>query len=270
MRTDRLSSESKLLRRAIAICALSVVMLFGQSTRFEVASVKLSKDPAPGGDTQITPGRFRGKDLALQWLILTAFRIRSGNLSGNLPNWTITDRYDIEAKTADAAGEDQILVALQNLLADRFGLRVHREMKEEPVYFLTVAKGGLKMSAGECISLKKDFPNECWSESTQGLVHTLDWRGVKTSDASGVAYRTLAGNLPGMVRRSVIDKTGLTGTYDVHLRWASEPPPGADVADPGAPSISDALEEQLGLKLEAGRGPVEYLVVDRVERPSGN
>jgi uncharacterized protein (TIGR03435 family) len=73
-----------------------------------------------------------------------------------------------------------------------------------------------------------------------------------------------------MVRRAVIDKTGLTGIYDVHLRWASDPPNGADVGEPGAPSIFDALPGQLGLRLEAGRGPVEYVVVDHVERPSGN
>jgi uncharacterized protein (TIGR03435 family) len=258
----------KALWLCVALAALAP--LSAQSPRFEAASIKLSKDPAPGGDTQITPGRFRGKDLALQWLILTAYRIRSGNLSGELPNWTISERYDIEAKTAEPLGEDQVLVALQNLLAERFGLRLHREMRDEPVYFLTAAKSGIKMAAGSCVPVKQDFPNECWSQGGQGLIHTLDWRGVRMSDPGGVAYRTLTGQLPGMVRRAVIDKTGLTGTFDVHLRWASDPPNGADVGEPGAPSIFDALPGQLGLRLEAGRGPVEYVVVDHVERPSGN
>lgn len=249
--------------KAVMVVALLASMCAAQSPKFDVASIKLGKNPADIGDTQITPGRFRGKGLALQWLILTAYRINSKNLSGNLPAWTIDDRYDIEAKTADPIDEDQVLIALQNLLADRFGLRLHREMKDEPVYFLTVVKGGIKMSAGDCVSVKKDYPNECWQQGKNGANYTLDWRGVRLSDIGGVAYRTLVGQLSGIVRRSVIDKTGLQGTYDVHLRWGTD-------SDSSGPSIFDALETQLGLKLEPGRGPVEYLIVDRVEKPTAN
>ncbi len=252
---------------------LAVVLgVAATAAQFEVASIKVSKDPAPGGDVQITPGRFRGRDLALQWLILTAFRIKSGNLSGELPNWTIAERYDVDAKTGDASGEDLVLQALQNLLKDRFQLREHREMRDEPVYFLTVGKGGSKMPAGSCVPMKEDLPNECYSIHSEGLVQTLDWRGVSMSEASGVAYRSLAWQLSGALRRPVIDKTGLSGTFDVHLRWAKDGKDGepgeATVTD--APSLAVALEEQLGLKLEAGRGPVEYMVVDHVEKPSGN
>jgi uncharacterized protein (TIGR03435 family) len=240
--------------------------------RFEVASIKVSKDPAPGGDVQITPGRFRGKDLALQWLILTAYRLKSGNLSGDLPNWTISERYDIEAETGSADGEDRILLALQTLLAERFQLRQHRETKKEPVYFLRIGKNGIKMSAGSCVPVKKDYPNECWSQQTDGLVRTLDWRGVPMSDPGGVAYRTFAGQLSSFVNRAVIDATGLKGTFDVHLRWMGDPQPGeaVDPAGAQAPSIFDALKEQVGLTLESGREPVEYMVVDHVERPSTN
>jgi uncharacterized protein (TIGR03435 family) len=249
--------------------------------RFEVASIRLSKDPKPGGDVEITPGRFRGKDLALQWLILTAYRIKSDKLTGNLPSWTIDDRYDIDAKTDDASGEDRVLLALQALLSDRFHLAEHRETKEEPVYFLTIGKSGIKMPPGSCVPAKKDLPNECYSAHSEGLVQTLDWRGINISAPEGVAYRSLAWQLSGSLKRSVIDKTGLSGTFDVHLRWARDPEPtaigtpggpavNAVPADPGAPSIFDAVEKQLGLKLESGRGPVEYLVVDRVNRPTGN
>jgi bla regulator protein blaR1 len=248
--------------------------------KFEVASIRLSKNPEPGGNVEITPGRFRGKDLALQWLILVAYRINSGNLSGDLPSWTISERYDIDAKTDDASGEDRILLALQALLKDRFALKEHHEVKEEPVYFLTIGKNGIKMPPGSCVPTKKDLPNECYSQKSDGLVQTMDWRGVRISDPTGVAYRTLVGHLS-INKRPVIDKTGLTGTFDVHLRWARDPepegflPPGdtaalAPSAEPGAPSIFDAMEEQLGLKLESGRGPVEYLIVDGVERPGEN
>ncbi len=248
--------------------------------QFEVASIRLSKNPEPGGNVEITPGRFRGTDLALQWLILTAYGIKSGNLSGDLPSWTISLRYDIDAKTGDSSDEDQILLALQTLLQNRFKLRLHREMKEEPVYFLTIGKNGIKMPPGNCVPVKKDFPNECWSQGSDGLIRTLDWRGVRISDATGVAYRTLVGQLSASVKRPVIDRTGLSGTFDVHLRWAIDPPPAmvagtapntaTPSAESSAPSIFDSLEEQLGLKLESGRGPAEYLIVDHVERPSDN
>ena len=244
---------------------------------FEVASIRVSKNPEPGGNVDVTPGRFRGKDLALQWLILVAYRINSGNLSGYLPSWTLSERYDIDAKTDDASGEDRILQALQTLLRDRFKLTEHREMKEEPVYFLTIGKNGIKMPPGSCVPVKKDLPNECYSSKNDGLVQTMDWRGVTMSDPTGVAYRSLAGHLF-INKRPVIDKTGLKGTFDVHLRWARDPDPAAvgapgdtaPSAEPSAPSIFDAMEEQLGLKLESGRGPVEYLIVDHVEKPSEN
>ena len=250
----------------------------GDEPRFEVASIRLSKDPAPGGDISITPGRFHGTDLALQWLILTAYRINSKFLSGNLPNWTIAERYNIDARTAGPASEDQVLTALRELLKERFQLQEHRATKEEPVYFLTIASGGIKMPAGSCIPLKKDLPNECYRQTNEGLITTIDWRGVRISDPEGVAYRTLAGHFSGIDNRVIVDKTELTGTYDVHLRWERDPPATAQgdptaqaaPAGPHAPSLFDAMEKQLGLRLEGGRGPVEYLVVDQVEKPSEN
>ena len=253
---------------------MAVVLIKAQappnhSPQFEVASVKVSKNPETGGDVQVTPGRFRGKDLALQWLILVAYRLKSGHLSGDLPDWTISQRYDIDAKTGDASGEDQILLALQTLLRDRFQLKEHLETRQEPVYFLMVGKNGSKMPTGSCVPKKQDLPNECYSSTSQGLVTTMEWRGVPMSAPAGVAYRSLSGHLT-VNNRPVIDKTGLTGTFDVHLRWARDPGTLDVPADPGAPSIFDAVQEQLGLKLEPGRGPVEYMVVDHVERPSGN
>jgi uncharacterized protein (TIGR03435 family) len=98
------------------------------------------------------------------------------------------------------------------------------------------------------------------------------------SDPDGVAYRTLAGHLSGVNNRVIIDKTGLTGTYDVYLQWERDPPATAPGDAPAqaapvvlhAPSLFDAMEKQLGLRLESGRGPIEYFVVDRVEKPSQN
>jgi uncharacterized protein (TIGR03435 family) len=276
-------SRVQLVIVTVASLAMAVIFSAGSLVRaqtkpeagpaFEVASIKPSKDPEPGGTVEITPGRFEAKDFALQWLILTAYKIKSENLSGDLPSWTIDERYTIDAKTEGVIGEDQTLSALQNLLKARFQLKEHREIKTEPVYFLTIGKSGIKMPRGSCVPVKKDFPNECWSQGRDGLIRTLDWRGVSMSASSGVAYQNLAWQLAAAVKRPVIDKTGLSGTYDVHLRWLVDPAPG-DAPGPspelGVPSIADALEKQLGLKLESGRGPVEYLVVDHVERPSEN
>jgi uncharacterized protein (TIGR03435 family) len=261
---------------ALVLAALSTCTLPAQTPHFDAASIRLSRDPQPGGNTDITPGHFRGTDLALQWLILTAYRIKSDKLSGNLPSWTIDDRYNIDATTGGAEGEDGVLLALQALLADRFHLQVHRETKEEPVYILTVgkdAKAGPKMPPGSCVPVKKDLPNECYSSRTTGLVQTLDWRGVAMSDPSGVAYRSLAWALSGPLKRSVIDKTGLKGTFDVHLRWQRDLDPGAPLTSSDsetAPSIFDAVEKQLGLRLTSGRGPVEYMIVDHVAKPTEN
>ncbi len=162
---------------------------------------------------------------------------------------------------------------MRELLKERFQLQEHRVTKEEPVYFLTIAKDGIRMPAGSCVPVKKDLPNECYSQTNNGLVTTMDWRGVRMSDPDGVAYRTLAGHFSGINNRVIIDKTGLTGTWDVHLQWERDPPANAPADTPPehhAPSLFDAMQAQLGLKLESGRGPVEYLVVDRVERPSQN
>jgi uncharacterized protein (TIGR03435 family) len=276
----RRKMESRVLWILMLAAFITVALHMGPTAlaqtgdaRFEVASIRLSKDPAPGGDISITPGRFRGKDLALQWLILSAYRINSKFLSGELPSWTIAERYDIDARTAGPASEEQVLAALRELLKERFQLQEHRITKEEPVYFLTVAKGGLKMPAGSCVPVKKDLPNECFSQTSNGLVTTIDWRGVRMSDPDGVAYRTLAGHFSGINNRVIVDNTGLAGTYDVHLQWERDPSPttqGDAPATVHAPSLFDALQEQLGLRLESGRGPVEYLVVDRVGRPSEN
>lgn len=235
---------------------------------FEVASIRLSKDPAPGGDIKVTPGRFAGTDLALQWLILTAYRLRPFQLSGDLPGWTISERYTIDAKAENAASEDRVLEMIQTLVEDRFKLRFHRETKEGPVYVLTIAKGGLKMHPGTCVPSKGDLPNECGGYGRgEGATTTLNWRGVPISNPAGVAYRSLAWQLSLGLGRPVIDKTGLTGGYDVHLHWTADRDAGPNAT---GPSIFTAMEEQLGLKMEAARGPVEYFVVDHAERPSGN
>jgi len=158
----------------------------------------------------------------------------------------------------------KILEALRSLLADRFQLALHSETKEQPVYALVVNKGGPKLQE---------------STEPRGLIRKM---GRGTLKAQAVELGMLALNLSNELGRSVFDKTGLAGKYDFELKWAPSqdsaaqlgaPPQTAEFAlpaDPDGPSIFTALQEQLGLRLESGKGPVEVLVIDRAERPSKN
>jgi uncharacterized protein (TIGR03435 family) len=201
--------------------------------------------------------------------------VRASQISGG-GQWIDSERYDIEARApardANTPAEpsrlsreqlQMVRERLKSLLADRFQLAIHSETKEEPVYWLVLNKGGSKLR-----------------ESTEptGLIRLM---GRGTLKGQAVEVGMLALNLSNQLGRSVIDKTGLAGKYDFELKWVpSEPAPGqlggppaagsALPADPDGPSIFTALEEQLGLRLESAKGPVEVLVVDRAERPSKN
>jgi uncharacterized protein (TIGR03435 family) len=179
-------------------------------------------------------------------------------------------RFDFQAKVLDADGVDlealtdkQLGPILQSMLVDRFKLKTHAETKTLPVYELVVAKGGLKLKATPATAGDgQEMPRE-------GMitVHRGDLSGT------GMTMARLSSLLGDAVRRTVIDKTGLTGNYDVALKWTPEGE--ANVAgDSGAtdvpPPIFTAVQEQLGLKLQAGKGPVATLVVDHVEKPSEN
>jgi uncharacterized protein (TIGR03435 family) len=171
------------------------------------------------------------------------------------PVWLNTDSYDIEAKAEGEPNKEQMLTMLRALLADRFSLKVHRESKEGNVYALTVAKGGhkLKPPTGDdaLISLYRyDPPTE---------------PGVHYSLAGKRATLAMIANRLGQVLgRPVIDRTGIEGEFGFKVDYAID-----DNPDSGA-SLPAAVQEQLGLKLEAAKGPVETLVVDHAEKPSAN
>lgn len=190
-----------------------------------------------------------------------------------------SDRFDIEAKSADGADMDirkmseaqrnefekRIQLKLQSLLADRFNLAIHRESKEMPIYELVVAKGGPKLAPAAADDGKGPRGMRMRPGQFEGMGATLPMLAQTLSDATS---------------HKVIDKTGITGSYDFKLDWTPEPgqmapPPGPEnetlpPPDPSGPSIFTAIEEQLGLKLQATRGPVEVIVIDRVEKPSAN
>jgi uncharacterized protein (TIGR03435 family) len=228
---------------------------------FEVASVKPIKSVnggfnPRGGSIRTTQGQITMENVSLRKCIGYAYGIGEDKdyaISG--PDWLNSERYDITAKWAP--GHPQVLLMMQNLLAERFKMSVHRETKDLPMYALVVAKGGSKL---------REVENG--SGGFSGAPGKLT--GQK------VPMFKIAEHLSQMVDRPVFDMTGLKGFFEFTLEWtpdekASLATPG-DATNPGAgPSIFSAIQAQLGLRLEARRGPVEVLVVDHAEKiPIGN
>jgi uncharacterized protein (TIGR03435 family) len=255
--------------------------------QFEVASVKPSAPdargmfirPGPGGGMSIT-------NMALKELIVIAYRIQPFQISGG-PSWISSNHYDVIAKpeSRPSPGDNQLM--LQALLADRFQLVIHRETKELPVYALVLARKDGKLGPG-LVPAKEGGcqppdPNKLPPPLEPGKPPTLgcgeQFLGISQLKAVSAPITNLLFFLSRMLGRSVIDKTGLTGKFDITATWtpdetqaAAPLPPDAPKLPSGdvGPSIFTAFQEQLGLKLEAQKGPVEMLVIDRAEKPSEN
>ena len=206
----------------------------------------------------------------LRRLILSAYGLRDFQLTGG-PDWLNTSTWEVAAKIdppdpppakADPAYDawnQRRTQRLQSLLAERFGLKCHMTTKELPVYELVVAKGGSKLTETKAEEDKRGSTN------IEGRNH----KSVGTF--TGVTTKSLAAMLSGEAGRMVLDKTELTGSYDFTLTWANDDEPTAANADAASgPTLFTAVQEQLGLKLESSKGPVEVLVIDSVEKPGEN
>jgi uncharacterized protein (TIGR03435 family) len=172
------------------------------------------------------------------------------------PAWIDSDRWDIAAKAEGDLTAEQMMPMLQALLEDRFKLKVHRETKEQQIYALAVASSGVKLQP-----LKE---GSCANNPRCGAIIPGANGPNRTMDAVGMQMDMFVRVLSLIVARPVIDKSGLTGPFDaIHLEYAF------GMTDTG-PSIFTSLHDQLGLKLESTKGPVEVLVIDHVEKPSAN
>jgi bla regulator protein blaR1 len=257
---------TKLLLIALTIAPLA------RPQQFEVASIKPADPNTHGMRVQMAPGgRLTASGVTVKFLIQQAYNVKDFQITGG-PGWIGSDRYDISTK-AEGEGQitpEQLRPMMQALLADRFKLTFHRETKEMPVYALVVGKNGPKMHESE---RHED------AEGRGGTQIRMS-RGQITAQAMSMAM--LANQLSNRLGRNVLDKTGLTGNYDFTLEFTPEgmqpmgmPPRegGADAPPPvdsPGPSIFTAVQDQLGLKLESQKGPVEILILDRIERPSEN
>jgi uncharacterized protein (TIGR03435 family) len=234
---------------------------------FDVATVKpVESDVKRGRFFKIQGNnRFVAQDYTLKLLIAAAYSLNPKTISGG-PEWVDSQHYDIAAITpADVRpNRDEQMSMLRGLLAERFKLSFHREQREFSIYALGLAKGGPKLKAS---TAAPDTPPAVISTVYPGRI-LLPARNVTMGDLTSMMQRA-------MLDRPVVDRTGLTGRYDFDLEWApDETQFGGDI--PPAPSDSQvaplfvALQEQLGLKLEATRGMVDALVVDKAEKPTAD
>jgi uncharacterized protein (TIGR03435 family) len=269
---------------------------------FEVASIKPAAPQAmvrfqgsvDGGPGTPAPGRIRFTDMPLRVLIMRAYDVQSFQVSG--PSWMDNQRFDVIAKVPDGATKEDAQIMLQNLLADRFKLRLHKGSKEASIYALVVAKGGIKIekstqtavAPAEGVGGPPPAPPPRGKDGFLRTPHgqlgtqaTVNGRMRMRGDAVTMARLT---DVLGMaLGRPVVDKTGLTGAYDVTLDFSPEgmgPGPKGPAPEEGGgnpdeaprdsndsgPTIFTALQEQLGLKLESRKGPVDLLVVESVEK----
>src|SRR5215467_7111884 len=270
---------------AIAMCAVAAVAIVGRAQdkdpTFEVATVKANKSGESNGGLQRQPGgRLTATNMPLRPMITYAFQIAGYQLVG-APGWVDAARYDVVAKmegnppaVAPGAGVDPMQIALQRLLADRFKLKVHHDSHEMDIYALVMLKPGtpgpaLKPTTEDCAAAAKAAergapltgPNAPFCGSGVGP-GTIRFGGLPGSQ--------IARTLSILAGRFVADRTGLTGSWDFNLKFAPEQRQAAGgnaAGDSDLPSFFTAIQEQLGLKLEATRGPVDVVVIDNIEMP---
>lgn len=263
---------------------------------FEVASVK--KSPPATGGVRVVFGsregdRWLAENATVRILLRNAYTPEFG-MDGQIvggPPWIDTDRFDIQATMAPGTSNDEMRAMVRTLLADRFQLRTHTERREMPVYALRIARSdgrlGPQMRAltVDCDAVRAargrgekpaapagDTAPDC----TTGM--SIRRTGISEIDSSGLTMAALVDNLARAAGRPVLDRTGLTGSFAVTLRFATEAssvsplggPQGVPLEPVDAPSLSAAVQEQLGLRLESRREPMDVLVIDSASAPTEN
>jgi len=278
---------------ALTIClaaAVAVVVLAQDKTpTFEVASVKANKSGESNGRLQGLPGgRVQATNMPVRPIITFAYQIAGYQLIGG-PGWLASDRYDLNAKMEEnvsttpavpgATAPNPMQLALQNLLEDRFKLKVHRETREMDIYALVLARPGGSPGPG-----MKPTTTDCAAVAAAAAAAAREGKppipfgapgqpfcGIQGSTGKirfgGLPAMSFAAAFSGPAGRMVVDRTGLTGRWDFELTFAVEARgPDAPPADPNAPSLFTAIQEQLGLKLEPTKGPVDVVVIDSIEK----
>jgi uncharacterized protein (TIGR03435 family) len=230
---------------------------------FEVASIKANHTGSNSVSIGTSHGRLTGTNVTLLMLVEKGYQLQNFQIAGG-PSWLTTDRYDVIAKTEDhRIKDDDLWLLLQPMLADRFKLKVRREIKQLPVYLMVVA--------GE--HPKNLHVN---SSGQEPFMHVRVYGPKATLEACNTPMAKLAERLSQYTPRKIQDKTGLDKGFDFRLEWAR------DLSGEGTfdtvrenldltgPSLFTALKEQLGLQLKPAKGPVETIVIESAEQPSAN
>lgn len=276
---------------ALAIGASVVSAQTVAKRQFDAASIKPSTSQRIM-TVRPLPGRLSA-DASLQVLIQYAYGVEPFQIVGG-PNWLSSNRYQIDATAGTAATRDQVFLMLQSLLEDRFQLKTHRETKDLQVFALVPNKASLNLQPpqeGGCVDSPANATAD-WTgagrlaapgegSSVQGQCGTaLVVLGPKGAQIRGgkVSMSELARVLSTLVGRSVVDRTGFSGVFDVELNFVPDdttpslppPPPNSGISDMTGVSIAQALQQQLGLRLQSTKGPVQVIVVDQAEPPSAN
>lgn len=259
----------------IAVCVIFAASLFAQAPakipsdlQFEVASFKPSTGqgnvfgirPAPGGQ------RYEANNCPVKLMIQVAYRVKAEQVVGG-PAWLDTDRFDMEAKAEKQSSGDELHVMLMNLLAERLQLKFHHEKREMRMYALSVGKGGPKLTPHQ-----EANGGEPWIDQAQ--VKFLHMKMKATcAPMDYFAFR-----LAQMMDLPVVNLTNLPGEYDFNLEFTRELPPkfpeggkiNGEDPDTSGPNVFEAVKNQLGLELKPQKGPVDVIVIDHVEKPTGN
>jgi len=262
---------------------------------YEVVSIRATN---PGGNnvTRLlnAPDAFTASNVTLMMVVTSAFGVQDNQVLG-APSWASSDRYNIEAKMSGSVTDalqkltpaERTLIQqqmLQGLLADRFKLTVQRVTQRLPVFTLLIGKGGSKLNEAKPDDAYSNGSHGAGGSSSAGQI-TIEGNPTRqTMTGHAVPIARLAYMLTRGLERPVLDKTGLTGNYDFKITFSPDQSqtqsPSTEggatgstptvALDSTAPALITAVEEQLGLKLRSGKGPVEIIVIDRVERPAGN
>jgi uncharacterized protein (TIGR03435 family) len=265
---------------AAGLAGMCAVALRAQTTdaatplQFEVASLKHTLDRGGPGIIKRLPGDrgYYGTNMPLMNYLTVAYQVRPSQIAG--PDWISTDNFDLDAKAERPSTVDELHVMLQNLLLERFHITLRHESKEQPAYALVVDKGGPKLAIHDAAD-KVMLPIS---------------PGFGKHDASNVTMAYFAFYLSNTLDRTVVDKTGLDGHYDFKAEWGFEGIPGFTFATPmvsgppetlmpaemqgaslpSGPTIFNALRQQLGLRLDPIKIPVERLVISHIETLTEN
>jgi len=290
---------------AAACCGLALAQT-PASPSFEVASIKPSGPMEmgrimmgiAGGPGTPDPGQFRASNLPLSRLIMAAYDVKSYQVTG--PSWMDTTRFDIVAKVPMGATKEEFRQMLQNLLKERFKLVIHKESKDEPIYALLVGKNGVKMKESAPLDPEAEKtapafggrgPGEGGGRGPGGPGTRMSGRGMMVSmgpnglhmQGAHASIGQIADFLSNQLGRPVVDMTGMTKEYDYTLDFSAEglqlmkgvpamPPPGGgreggpDGGRESGPNLVTAVQEQLGLRLESRKGPVDLIVVDSADK----